>query len=174
MAASRALAHAADLPLWQWIAEITGSTPRLPVPHFNVLNGGAHAANKLDFQEFMIAPVNASSMADAVCASPHSYKAQAISRSGPVNIVDFSASCGVYTKSLRACSEETSLPIVVVVKGSVATSSVEIRVPNSTVTSCTKATPFKAVPICRSVVTEFRENPDLAVVRILIELQIMP
>ncbi|NUU26507.1 phosphopyruvate hydratase, partial [Curtobacterium albidum] len=52
IAASRTLAHAADLPLWQWIAEITGSTPRMPVPHFNVLNGGAHAANKLDFQEF--------------------------------------------------------------------------------------------------------------------------
>ncbi|WP_083404101.1 phosphopyruvate hydratase [Curtobacterium sp. MCBA15_005] len=77
IAASRALAHAASLPLWQWIAEITGSTPRMPVPHFNVLNGGAHAANKLDFQEFMIAPVNASSMADAVRIGADVYHALA-------------------------------------------------------------------------------------------------
>lgn len=66
IAASRALAHAADVPLWQWIADTAGTTPRMPVPHFNVINGGAHAANALDFQEFMIAPVNAHSMADAV------------------------------------------------------------------------------------------------------------
>ncbi|OZD55603.1 phosphopyruvate hydratase [Rhodococcus sp. 06-1477-1B] len=66
IAASRALAHAANLPLWRWVADIAGTTPRMPVPHFNVLNGGAHAANALDFQEFMIAPVSATSMADAV------------------------------------------------------------------------------------------------------------
>lgn len=66
IAASRGLAHAADLPLWQWVADVAGTTPRLPVPHFNVLNGGAHAANSLDFQEFMIAPLAARSMTDAV------------------------------------------------------------------------------------------------------------
>ena len=66
IAMARALAAAAELPLWRWIADVTGSTPRLPVPHFNVLNGGAHAANALDFQEFMIAPVNADTMTDAV------------------------------------------------------------------------------------------------------------
>ncbi len=66
IAASRAFAHAANLPLWRWVADIAGTTPRMPVPHFNVLNGGAHAANALDFQEFMIAPVSATSMADAV------------------------------------------------------------------------------------------------------------
>ncbi|WP_270241464.1 phosphopyruvate hydratase [Rothia kristinae] len=77
IAASRALAHAADLPLWRWIADVTGSTPRMPVPHFNVLNGGAHAANKLDFQEFMIAPVAATSMADAVRIGADVYHALA-------------------------------------------------------------------------------------------------
>jgi len=66
IAASRAFAHAANLPLWRWVADIAGTTARMPVPHFNVLNGGAHAANALDFQEFMIAPVSATSMADAV------------------------------------------------------------------------------------------------------------
>jgi len=77
IAASRAFAHAADLPLWRWIADVTGSTPRMPVPHFNVLNGGAHAANKLDFQEFMIAPVAATSMADAVRIGADVYHALA-------------------------------------------------------------------------------------------------
>jgi enolase len=50
-----------------------GVTPRLPVPHFNVLNGGAHAPNSLDFQEFMIAPIGAPSMAEAVRAGAGVY-----------------------------------------------------------------------------------------------------
>jgi len=66
IALARAFAAAAGSPLWRWIADVTDSVPRLPVPHFNVLNGGAHASNDLDFQEFMIAPVAARSMADAV------------------------------------------------------------------------------------------------------------
>jgi phosphopyruvate hydratase len=77
IATARALAAAADLPLWRWIADVTGSTPRLPVPHFNVLNGGAHAANALDFQEFMVAPVNAATMTDAVRIGSDVYHALA-------------------------------------------------------------------------------------------------
>jgi enolase len=50
-------------------------TPSLPVPHFNVVNGGAHASNDLDFQEFMIAPLGAPSMADAVRAGAEVYAA---------------------------------------------------------------------------------------------------
>jgi enolase len=50
-------------------------TPSLPVPHFNVLNGGAHAANELDFQEFMIAPLGAPSIAEAVRAGAEIYAA---------------------------------------------------------------------------------------------------
>jgi enolase len=49
--------------------------PSLPVPHFNVLNGGAHALNPLDFQENMIAPVGAPSMAEAVRAGAEVYDA---------------------------------------------------------------------------------------------------
>jgi enolase 1/2/3 len=45
------------------------------VPHFNVLNGGVHAPNELDFQEFMIAPVGAPSMAEAVRAGAEVYAA---------------------------------------------------------------------------------------------------
>ncbi|HUX71595.1 MAG TPA: phosphopyruvate hydratase [Cellulomonadaceae bacterium] len=50
-----------------------GVTPRLPVPHFNVLNGGAHAPNSLDFQEFMIAPIGAPSLPEAVRAGAAVY-----------------------------------------------------------------------------------------------------
>ena len=48
-------------------------TPRLPVPHFNVVNGGAHAPNRLDFQEFMIAPLGAPTVAEAVRAGAEVY-----------------------------------------------------------------------------------------------------
>ena len=45
------------------------------MPHFNVVNGGAHASNDLDFQEFMIAPLGAPSMAEAVRAGAEVYAA---------------------------------------------------------------------------------------------------
>ena len=67
MALARALAASAGTPLWRWLAP-GGVAPRMPVPNFNVLNGGAHAANALDFQEFMIAPLGAPSMAEAARA----------------------------------------------------------------------------------------------------------
>lgn len=66
MAAARAFAAQDGLQLHEWVARKTGQSPRLPVPHFNVVNGGAHAANDLDFQEFMIAPVGAPTMAEAI------------------------------------------------------------------------------------------------------------
>jgi enolase len=74
MALARALAASAGVELWQWLAP-DGVTPSLPVPHFNVLNGGVHAPNELDFQEFMIAPVGAPSMAEAVRAGAEVYSA---------------------------------------------------------------------------------------------------
>ena len=74
MALARALAASANVPLWQWLAP-DGVAPSLPVPHFNVLNGGMHAANELDFQEFMIAPLGAPSMAEAVRAGAEVYAA---------------------------------------------------------------------------------------------------
>jgi enolase len=56
MACARALAAAGQRQLWEWLAP-AWVAPRLPVPHFNVINGGVHAPNPLDFQEFMIAPL---------------------------------------------------------------------------------------------------------------------
>jgi enolase len=74
MAAARAFAAAAGVPLWRYLTP-AGVTPVLPVPHFNVVNGGAHAPNSLDFQEFMLAPLGAPNYADAVRAGAEVYAA---------------------------------------------------------------------------------------------------
>lgn len=73
MAAAKAFALVSGQPLWQWLAP-DGVAARLPVPHFNVVNGGAHAVNGLDFQEFMIAPVGAPSLPEAVRAGAEVYR----------------------------------------------------------------------------------------------------
>jgi enolase len=64
MAAARAAAMAFGLPLYQYLGGINARC--LPLPMMNIINGGAHAANNLDIQEFMIVPVGASTLADAV------------------------------------------------------------------------------------------------------------
>jgi enolase len=64
LAVAKAAADAAALPLYRYIG---GSQARvLPVPMMNIINGGAHADNPIDFQEFMILPTGAGSLADAV------------------------------------------------------------------------------------------------------------
>ena len=77
IAAARAFAHAAGMSVHGWLSQLTGNAERLPVPHFNVLNGGAHAANPLDFQEFMVAPVGAASEEEAVQTGAEVYHALA-------------------------------------------------------------------------------------------------
>ncbi|MGC3993567.1 MAG: phosphopyruvate hydratase [Propionicimonas sp.] len=74
MALARALAGSAGRELVDWLPG-TGAPPRMPVPCFNVLNGGAHAANPLDFQEFMVCPLGAPSVAEAVRAGAEVYHA---------------------------------------------------------------------------------------------------
>ncbi|MDJ0312625.1 phosphopyruvate hydratase [Arthrobacter sp. H35-D1] len=66
IAAARAFAAKSGKPLHTWLADVAGTDQRMPVPHFNVLNGGEHAANELAFQEFMIAPVGAGTYAEAL------------------------------------------------------------------------------------------------------------
>jgi enolase len=73
MAAAQAFAAADGRSLWRSLTP-KGVQPRLPVPHFNVINGGAHAPNALDFQEFMIAPLGAPSVAEAVRAGAEIYR----------------------------------------------------------------------------------------------------
>jgi enolase len=64
MAAARAAASAYEMPLYRYIGGINARY--LPLPMMNIVNGGAHAANNLDIQEFMIVPLGAKSMAQAV------------------------------------------------------------------------------------------------------------
>ena len=64
MAASRAAAASLDLPLYRYLGGPMART--LPVPMMNILNGGAHATNTVDFQEFMIVPVGAATFSDAL------------------------------------------------------------------------------------------------------------
>jgi enolase len=74
IAAARAFAIDSGQPLWRWL-QVDAAAPRLPVPHFNVVNGGAHARNALDFQEFMIAPIGAPSIDEAIRAGAETYAA---------------------------------------------------------------------------------------------------
>jgi enolase len=64
MAAARAAAAAAGQPLWRYLGGDQACL--LPVPAMNVLNGGVHADNSIDFQEFMVAPIGAGSFTDAL------------------------------------------------------------------------------------------------------------
>lgn len=66
LATAKAVAHAKQQPLWRYIAEQTDSTPSLPLPMMNVLNGGAHAAFATDIQEFMIICKGATTFADTL------------------------------------------------------------------------------------------------------------
>ena len=64
LAAAKAGAQVAGLPLYRYIGGTNART--LPIPLMNILNGGAHADNKIDFQEFMIVPVGASTFSDGL------------------------------------------------------------------------------------------------------------
>eukprot|EP00662_Eupelagonemidae_sp_cell21_P013322 gene13322-33652_t len=68
MAISKAAAANAGMPLYQYLAKLAGNEGgmRLPVPCFNVINGGSHAGNKLPFQEYMVCPVGAPNFRESV------------------------------------------------------------------------------------------------------------
>ncbi|HEX8578399.1 MAG TPA: phosphopyruvate hydratase [Allosphingosinicella sp.] len=64
LAVAKAAADARGLPLYRYVGGVSAQV--LPVPMMNILNGGAHADNPIDFQEFMVMPVGAKSLAEAV------------------------------------------------------------------------------------------------------------
>lgn len=67
LAAAKAVAASRNLPLFRYIAEISGNeNVVLPMPMMNVMNGGAHAAGSTDIQEFMIIPIGAQTMSEAL------------------------------------------------------------------------------------------------------------
>jgi enolase len=90
MAVARAAAASARLPLYRYLA---GSRPvgRLPVPMINVVNGGVHAANTLDFQEFMLVPAGAPTFREAIRWSAevfHALKALLKASGHPTSVGD--------------------------------------------------------------------------------------
>jgi enolase 1/2/3 len=64
MAAAKAAAEEANLPLYRYIGGTNAKT--LPIPMMNILNGGAHADNKIDFQEFMVMPIGAGTFSEGL------------------------------------------------------------------------------------------------------------
>lgn len=64
MAVAKAAAEDASLPLYRYIGGTNAKT--LPIPMMNILNGGAHADNKIDFQEFMVMPIGAASFSEGL------------------------------------------------------------------------------------------------------------
>ena len=79
LANAHAMAASRKLPLWQYLASTSehpsGWQPTLPVPMMNIINGGAHADNNVDLQEFMVLPVAAGSFAEALRAGTEVFHA---------------------------------------------------------------------------------------------------
>jgi enolase len=76
LATARAAAAGANLPLYRYLNGLAGSVPmQMPVPMMNIINGGAHADNNIDFQEFMILPVGAPSFSEALRAGTEVFHA---------------------------------------------------------------------------------------------------
>lgn len=78
LAAAHAVAASRRQPLWQYLATINGTTGQpgaLPVPQMNIINGGAHADNNVDVQEFMIVPAGAPNFAEALRAGAEIFHA---------------------------------------------------------------------------------------------------
>jgi len=71
MAVAKAAAESLDIPLYQYLGGVNAK--ELPVPMMNILNGGAHADNNVDIQEFMIMPVGATSFAEALRTNAEIY-----------------------------------------------------------------------------------------------------
>ena len=82
MAVARAAACSLEIPLYRYLGGIAGF--RMPVPMMNILNGGRHAANTVDFQEFMIMPVQAESFADGlrICAEIYHFLKKILEEKG--------------------------------------------------------------------------------------------
>jgi len=73
LATAKAAAAACSMPLYRWLGGV--NAVRMPVPMMNILNGGAHADNSVDIQEFMIVPKGAQSFAEAMRMSTEVYSA---------------------------------------------------------------------------------------------------
>ncbi|GBE06295.1 MAG TPA: phosphopyruvate hydratase [Nitrospirae bacterium] len=108
MAVAKAAAMEADMPLYRYIGGVDAK--ELPVPMMNILNGGAHADNNLDIQEFMIMPVNAPNFHEALRTGAeifHSLKSVLKSKGLSISVGDE----GGFAPSLKSNEEAISLII---------------------------------------------------------------
>jgi enolase len=106
MAVARAAAHSHDLPLYRYLGGVGSVT--LPVPLMNIINGGAHADNNLDIQEFMIAPAGFERFEDALRAGVevfHNLKKLLSARGKATNVGDE----GGFAPSLDSADEALTL-----------------------------------------------------------------
>ncbi len=89
LALARAAADSLDIPLYRYVGGVTART--LPVPMMNIVNGGVHADNPIDFQEFMIMPVGAKTFSDALrCGAEifHALRAELMKAGHNTNVGD--------------------------------------------------------------------------------------
>lgn len=80
LATARAGASSSNVPLYHYLAQLAGKPTNkfvMPVPSLNIINGGAHAGNELEIQEFMILPTGADSFAEGIRMGAEVYHALA-------------------------------------------------------------------------------------------------
>jgi enolase len=124
MAVARAGAEASRLPLWAYLGGV-GAT-RLPVPMMNIVNGGKHADNSVDFQEFMVMPVGAPTFAEALRCGAETFHALAkiLSKKGystavgdeggfAPNLASNEEACEVIVEAIRAAGYEPGRDAVI-------------------------------------------------------------
>ena len=73
LATIHAISNSSGIPLYQYISNITNSNMSLPVPMFNILNGGSHASNSTDIQEFMVMPAGFETFSESIRAGCEVY-----------------------------------------------------------------------------------------------------
>lgn len=115
IAACRAAAASLDMPLYRFLGGVNGN--RLPVPMMNILNGGAHATNTVDTQEFMIMPVGAPSFKEALrwCAEVFHALASILKAKGLATSVGdeggFAPTCPATRRPLRPFWPPSKRPV---------------------------------------------------------------
>lgn len=111
LAVARAAAEALGLPLYRYLGGVQGVT--LPVPLMNVINGGKHADNRVDFQEFMLVPAGAGSFAEALRIGAevfHTLKAVLKEKGYSTNVGDE----GGFAPDLRSNEEAVELLLLAI------------------------------------------------------------
>jgi enolase len=113
MATARAAAEDVGLPLWRYLGGPLART--MPVPMMNILNGGAHATNTVDFQEYMVIPVGASSFAEGLRMGTevfHSLKKVLVGRKLSTGVGDE----GGFAPDLKSDEEAINVVLEAIVK----------------------------------------------------------